>query len=78
MISRDLGIVLGEKTEIEICNSVKSKRKSKNYCAKLPAVTIKLYHFRLFFEQQFYLNNRHFVSSTIVNHFDFGCHSSEI
>ena len=44
----------------------------------LPAVTTKLYCFKLLFEHHFCLNDRHFVFSIIDNHFDFGCHSNEI
>ena len=44
----------------------------------LPAVTIKLYCFKLLYEDHFCLNNRPFVFSVIENNFDFGCHSNEI
>ena len=37
----------------------------------LPAVTIKLYCFKLLFEHHFCLNNRPFVFSIIDNNFDF-------
>ena len=44
----------------------------------LPAVTIKLYCFKLLFEYHFCLNNRPFLFSIRDNNFDFGCHSNEI
>ena len=44
----------------------------------LPAVTIKLYCFKLLFEHHSCLNNRPFVFSKTDNNFDFGCHSNEI
>ena len=42
----------------------------------LPAVTINLYCFKLLFEHHFCLN-RPFVFS-IIDNFDFGCHSNKI
>ena len=44
----------------------------------LPAVAIKLYCFKLLFEDHFCLNNRPFVFSIIDNNFDYGCHSNKI
>ena len=44
----------------------------------LPAVTIKLYCFKLLFEHHSCLKNRPFVFSITDNNFDFGCHSNEI
>ena len=44
----------------------------------LPAVAIKLYCFKLFFEKHVCLYKGAFVLSIIESHFDFGCHSSEI
>ena len=45
---------------------------------KLPVVTIKLYCFKLLYEQSFCLNNKPLVFSIKENNFDFGCHSNEI
>ena len=44
----------------------------------LPAVIIKLYCFKSFFEKRFCSNNRLFVFSITENCFDFGCRSNEI
>ena len=44
----------------------------------LPAVTIKLYCFKLLFEHHFCFYNGSFVFSIIDNNFDFGCHSNKI
>ena len=44
----------------------------------LPAVIIKLYCFKSFFEKRFSSSNRLFVFLITDNCFDFGCHSNEI
>ena len=44
----------------------------------LPAVTNKLYCFKLLFKHHSCINNRPFVFSITDNNFDFGCHSNEI
>ena len=60
-----------------LCHNEKSVSPIFLQYLTLPAVTIKLYCFKLLFEHDFCLNSGPFFSIT-DNNFDFGRHSNEI